>query len=68
MAVSTDRDFKGFEKIFRDLRLHVDVGLKLYQARRTDTDIRFLELFETVASLLTPTEQHQQALAQGAPK
>lgn len=66
MAGIVDREYEGFRKIFRDLRLHVDVGLKLYQARRNDSDARFHDLFQMLDSLLGPAQKHQQTLAQRA--
>jgi len=66
MARSMDREYEGFKKNFRDLRMHVDVGLKFYHARRTDSDARFHDVFELLNSLLGPTQEHQQKLAQRA--
>ena len=66
MAGIVDREYEGFRKIFRDLRLHVDVGLKLYQARRNESDARFHDLFQMLDSLLGPAQKHQQTLAQSA--
>ena len=59
-------EYYSFRKIFRDLQKHVDVGLKLYQVRRTETDSKFRDLFEKLDSLLRPLETHQQRLGNRA--
>lgn len=59
-------EYYSFRKIFRDLQRHVDVGLKLYQARRTDTDGKFRDLFESLDAILQPLERHQRAIADRA--
>lgn len=52
-------EYYSFRKIFRDLQKYITVGLKLYQARRTDTDAKFRDLFENLDSLLGPLETQQ---------
>ena len=59
-------EYYSFGKIFRDLQKHVDVGLHLYQARRTDTDAKFRDLFEKLDSLLLPLETHQKKIGERA--
>ena len=59
-------EYYSFTKIFRDLQRHVDVGLKLYQARRTDTDSKFRDLFESLDAILQPLDRHQRAIADRA--
>ena len=58
----------NFRKLFRDVRMHVDVGLKLYQAKRTDSDARFHDLFESLDSLLVATQKSQEVLSSGCSK
>ena len=55
----------NFKKLFRDVRLHVDVGLKLYQAKRTDSDARFHDLFESLDLLLGSVQKSQEILSKG---
>lgn len=55
----------NFKKLFRDVRLHTDVGLKLYQAKRTDSDARFHDLFEALDRLLGSTQKSQEILSKG---
>lgn len=64
--MSTLGEYYSFTKIFRDLQKHVNVGLKLYQARRTDTDGKFRDLFESLNSILEPLEAHQRKIADRA--
>lgn len=59
-------EYYSFRKIFRDLQKHVNVGLKLYQARRTDTDAKFRDLFECLDVVLGPLEDHQGKIAERA--
>ena len=59
-------EFYSFGKIFRDLQKHVNVGLKLYAARRTDIDSRFRDLFESLNATLEPLEAHQRKIADRA--
>lgn len=64
--MSTLGEYYSFKKIFRDLQKHVNVGLKLYQARRTDSDSKFRDLFESLNSILEPLEAHQTKIADRA--
>lgn len=59
-------EYYSFKKIFRDLQKHVSAGLKLYQARRTDTDGKFRHLFETLNTILEPLEAHQRKIGDRA--
>lgn len=58
----------NFKKLFRDVRMHVDVGVKLYQAKRTDSDARFYDLFESLNSLLESVQKNQDVLSKGCPR
>ena len=64
-ASSLGREFMIFKKLFRDLRLHTDVGLKLYNAKRKEMDERFYDVFYELNVAIDPLEQHQTALAEG---
>ena len=55
----------NFKKLFRDVRMHIDVGVKLYQAKRTDSDARFHDLFESLDSLLGSIQKSQEILSKG---
>lgn len=50
----------NFRKLFRDIRLHVDVGLKLYRAKRTERDATFYEIFEKLDTALGLSQEHQE--------
>lgn len=58
----------NFNKLFRDLRMHIDVGVKLYQAKRTESDARFHDLFESLSNLLVLVQKSQGVLSKGCPK
>ena len=62
---SLGREFMIFKKLFRDLRLHTDVGLKLYNAKRKEIDERFYDVFFELNLAIDLLEQHQTALAEG---
>ena len=64
--MSTLGEYYSFGKLFRDLQKHVNVGLNLYQRRRTDTDSKFRDLFETLDAILQPLETHQKAIGNRA--
>lgn len=53
----------NFGKLFRDIRMHVDVGLKLYRAKRNEKDAAFFEIFEKLDSTLGQTQEHQEYLS-----
>lgn len=55
----------NFRKLFRDVRMHVDVGLKLYQAKRNESDTRFHDLFESLRTLLESVQKSQEILSKG---
>lgn len=59
-------EYHAFKKIFRDIQKHVNAGLKLYQARRTDTDGKFRDLFESLNAVLVPLEEHQKKIGERA--
>ena len=63
----TDRDF---QKVYQDVRTHIDVGLQLYMysARRKSTDARFHDLFVLLDSLVNTVGEHQKTLSDGAPR
>ena len=54
----------NFKKLFRDIRLHIDVGLKLYRAKRTEKDATFFEIFEKLDVALGSTQEHQEYIIQ----
>lgn len=58
----------NFRKLFRDVRLHVDVGLKLYRARRTEKDATFYEIFEKLDSVLVLAQEHQEYISKNVSK
>lgn len=60
-----DREYMIFKKLFRDLRLHTDVGLKLYNAKRKEIDEKFYAVFYELSLVIALLEQHQTALAEG---
>lgn len=53
----------NFRKLFRDIRAHVDVGLKLYRAQRKEDDATFYEIFLKYQSLLEQVQSHQEYLS-----
>ena len=65
MSQRLDREYLVFKKHFRDLRLHVDVGVRLYQAKRKQLDHKFYVVYEELATLVDPLEQHQLTLCEG---
>lgn len=65
MAERLEREFSGFKKHFRDFRLHVDVGLRLYKAKRKEIDQKFYAVYEELTILIDPVEQHQITLSEG---
>ena len=58
----------NFRKLFRDVRMHVDVGVKLYQAKRNESDTRFCDLFESLGRLLDSAQKSQDVLSKGCSK
>ena len=66
VKMSTLGEYYSFRKIFRDLQKHANVGLKLYQARRTDADSKFRDLFESLDAVLEPLETNQRRIADRA--
>lgn len=66
MSSSVLGEYYSFRKIFRDLQKYITVGLNLYQARRTDTDAKFRDLFESLDSILPPLETNQRKIGERA--
>ena len=64
--MTADIEKTNFKKLFRDIRRHVAAGQKLHQSKRTDTDARFLELFDSLDSLLASVERNAERLTSGA--
>ena len=58
----------NFRKLFRDIRLHVDVGLKLYRAKRSEKDATFYEIFEKLDSAVEQSQEHQEYILQNVSK
>ena len=58
----------AYRKLFRDIKLHVGNGLKVYQATRNDCDAKFYELFDSLQFLLESTQEHQETLVKGCSK
>ena len=64
-----DRDEEfTFRKLFRDLNLHVDVGVRYYKAQRTDTDATFYAMYVELKDLLTYAQKNEEFVLQEAPK
>ena len=59
-----DREFVPFKRLFREIRLQTDVGLKLYKMKRTEWDSQFLAVFKELSLLTDPVQEHQEALAE----
>lgn len=53
----------NFRKLFRDIQMHIDVGCKLYRAKRTDNDYTFYEIFDNLNNLIGLTQEHQEYLS-----
>lgn len=66
MAMDIERF--NFKKILRDIQMHLDVGVKVHQSKRTPSDARFLEVFESLNHLLNPIKEHQQKISIGCAK
>lgn len=65
MTGRLEREFEGFKKQFRDLRLLTDVGLRLYKSKRKEINSRFYAVYEELTALIDPLEQHQITLSEG---
>ena len=63
-----DGDVDVFEELFRDLRSDVSTGVRLFQAKETDTDVKYTALFDELNTVLPSVEQFQRKLFQGAPR
>ena len=66
LKMSALGEYYSFRKIFRDLQKYITVGLSLYQARRTDTDAKFGDLFQSLDSQLGPLETQQRKIGERA--
>ena len=53
----------GFRKLFRDIKSHVDVGIKLYRSQRTEDDTKFYEIFKKLETVTEQVRAHQIYLA-----
>ena len=53
----------NFTKLFRDIDLHVDVGLKLYKAQRKENDAVFCKIFSKLKEHLDEAHNHQVKLS-----
>uniref|UniRef100_A0A1X7TZZ6 Hormone-sensitive lipase n=1 Tax=Amphimedon queenslandica TaxID=400682 RepID=A0A1X7TZZ6_AMPQE len=60
-----EKEMMAFQKLFRDIRLQVDVGLKLHQMRRNTVDSQFHDVFTEIDLLLEPVETAQQSIFEG---
>ena len=58
----------NFRKLFRDIKLHVNVGLRFFQSKRNDSDTKFYELFDSLQFLLESAREHQETLLKGCSK
>ena len=64
----TDVEKINFRKLFRDIDLHVDVGLKLYKAQRSETDSTFYGIFSKLKEYLDDTHKHQEKVSANVSK
>lgn len=58
-----DIDKVNFRKLFRDIRMHVDVALKLYRAKRTEDDSVFHDIFKKLDSILRQAQESQEYIS-----
>ena len=65
--MAEDRDFLPFKRLFREIKLQTDVGLKLHKMKRTDWDKKFHAVYAELDILIDPVEQHQKELAESNP-
>ncbi len=65
MSLPMDIERFNFNKIFRDIERHVEIRLKAHQSKRTQTDARFYEAFETLSQILGPLKEHQKTISEG---
>ena len=64
-----DRDEEfTFRKLFRDLNLHVDVGVRYYKAQRTVMDATFYAMYVELKDQLTYAQKNEEFVLQEAPK
>lgn len=62
-ADSKEREFVPFKRLFREIQLQTDVGLKLHKAKRTEWDYNFYAVFQELSILVDPIQEHQETLA-----
>ena len=58
-----ERDFMPFKRLFREIQLQTDVGIKLHKMKRTEWDHQFYAVFKELCHLLDPVQEHQEQLA-----
>ena len=64
-----DRDEEfTFRKLFRDLNMHVDVGVRYYKAQRTETDATFYAMYVELKDQLVYAQKNLEFILQEAPK
>ena len=59
----TDVTKVNFKKLFRDIDLHVDVGLKLYKAQRSESDTILYRVFTRLRESLDESRKDQEKLS-----
>lgn len=60
-----EKDFSPFKRLFREIRLQTDVGLKVHKMKRTQFDEQFYEIFNELSIITDPIERYQIELAEG---
>ena len=60
-----EKDFSPFKRLFREIRLQIDVGLKVHKMKRTQFDEQFYEVFNELSLIIDPIEKYQIQLAEG---
>lgn len=55
----------NFAKLFSDIKLHADAGLKL---RQHESSTRFYDLFDSLLFLLGPAQEYQEIILKGCSK
>ena len=80
MTTPSEAEKTDFPSLFGDIQRHVEAGREYHQSpargrkngrgagrrRRTDTDARFLELFDSLDSLLAGVQGNAERLTSGA--
>ncbi len=62
-ADQQEREFLPFRRLFREIQLQSDVGLKLHKVKRTEWDHQFYAVFKELCLLLDPVQEYQEQLA-----